>query len=75
MKLTIQLRTMTALERGPNLRIRVNKQLLHKVDNLQQDTNIDLEFEPVLANNLVIEHWGKNPKPVSYTHLTLPTTD
>ena len=53
---------MTSLERGPNLRIRVNKQLLHEVDNLQQDTNIDLEFEPVLANNLVIEHWGKNPK-------------
>ena len=53
---------MTALNQGPNLRIKVNKQSLHEVSNLREDLNLELEFTPEDANQLVIEHWGKNPK-------------
>lgn len=53
---------MTALNQGPNLRIKVNKHLLHEVTNLQKNTTVDLEFNPQDANQLTIEHWGKNPK-------------
>lgn len=53
---------MTVLNRGPNLRIKVNKQLLHEAVDLQQNTTLELEFDPGDANQLTIEHWGKNPK-------------
>jgi len=52
---------MTALGRGPNLRIKVNKKSLHSVEDLQADTEIELDFDPQDANQLVIEHWNKDP--------------
>jgi len=61
MKIAIQLKTTIALGLGPNLRIKVNKQSLHDVENLQTDPELELEFDPQDANQLVIEHWGKVP--------------
>jgi hypothetical protein len=47
---------------GPNLRIRLNKELLHEVENLTEES-LSLEFKVLLndINTLTIEHWGKDP--------------
>jgi len=52
---------MRALGQGPNLRIKVNKQLLLEAQDIN-DSQFDFELDLQDANQLTVEHWGKNPK-------------
>ena len=63
MKVTLLLSVKTALNKGPNIRVRINKQLVHS-HNILSNVQLDFEFESQSVNQLTIEHFDKDPSDI-----------